>query len=271
MIFRKLDDKGFGKYGTYSIILPIDQGVEHGPKAAFLDTDHPEMLDINYQVDYVNELLAEGLISGAALPIRTARRFGEKYYDQRTKIIVKLNHSNNLNKTLEPDQTVYAAADQAIQFGGCGYTIYPGSENNKSMVQYFVQLDAHLRDTIARQNYKKIIWSYPRGGDFDPTSLETTMHAAYIAAQLNPDVIKVKLPTDISGPTELKHVLNAACGIPVIFSGGSHKNASSVLLDAKCVAEAGGLGMIVGRNVFQRRPEEAKELLREIHAIFANA
>lgn len=271
MIHRKLNDKGFGKHGTYSIILPIDQGVEHGPKAAFLDTDHPEMLDINYQVDYVNELLSKSLISGAALPIRTANRFAQTYYDQRDKIIVKLNHSNNLNESLKPDQTVYAAADQAIQFGGCGYTIYPGSENNKSMVQYFVQLDAHLRDTIARQNYKKIIWSYPRGGDFPLTSLETTMHAAYIAAQLNPDVIKVKLPTNISESAELKHVLNAACGIPVIFSGGSHKNASSVLQDAECVAKAGGLGMIVGRNVFQRKPSEAKELLKEIHAIFTNA
>jgi len=276
MIHKKLNDKGFGGHKTYSIILPIDQGVEHGPYEAFLNTDHPEMLDIEYQCEYINELLAENLISGAALPFRTAKRFAEKYYDQRNKIIVKMNHSNNINPYLDPDQTVYAPGDIALTFGGCGYTIYPGSENNKAMSQYYIQLDAHIRNNIPNQSYKKFIWSYPRGAKinnekpFDETSLSTIMHAAYIAAQLNPNVIKVKIPTNISGPTDLKHVVNAACGIPVIFSGGSHKNASSVLQDAKCVAEAGGLGMIVGRNVFQRKPAEAKELLKEIHAIFAD-
>ena len=91
------------------------------------------------------------------------------------------------------------------------------------------------------------------------------MHAAYIAAQLEPDVIKVKMPTNSN---LLEQIIKAACGIPVVFSGGSYTDPSSVLKDAKLIAQAGGYGMIVGRNIFQRNPDEAKNLLRDIHKIF---
>lgn len=79
MIHKFLSDEEFGQQGTYSIVLPIDQGVEHGPANAFLNTEHPEMLDVDYQIDYINELLNEGLVSATALPYRVATLLVEKY------------------------------------------------------------------------------------------------------------------------------------------------------------------------------------------------
>ena len=266
MKHKCLCEEGFGEKGNYTIILPIDQGVEHGPHAAFYSSDHPEMMDVDYQIDYIAELLHEGLVGATALPQRIANLLVKKYPHLTKNVIMKLNHGNNLNKDIEPSQAIFASSYSARNMGAVGYTIYPGSSKQDQMIDQFSMVRSHKPGGV-----KTVLWSYPRGGDFDPISFETTLHAAYIAAQLEPDVIKVKIPANISGPDDLKQVVNAACGIPVVFSGGSHKNVSSVLLDAKCVAEAGGYGMIVGRNVFQRRPDEAKELLKEIHAIFADA
>ena len=94
------------------------------------------------------------------------------------------------------------------------------------------------------------------------------MHAAYIAAQLEPDLIKVKLPFNARSSSDVTNVIKAACGIPVIFSGGAYTGTDIILKEAKLIAEAGGYGMILGRNVFQRKPAEAKNLLRYVHKIF---
>ena len=263
MKHKRLCEEGFGEKGNYTIILPIDQGVEHGPVDAFYATDHPEMLDIDYQVDYIAELLHEGLVGATALPRRTANLLCKKYPHLSKDVIMKLNHGNNLNKNLEPSQAIYASSRDAANMGGVGFTIYPGSSKQDDMIDHFGKIQEHKPD-----NVKSILWSYPRGGDFYKTTIKTIMHAAYMAAQLEPDVIKIKMPTNTDDVT---NIVKAACGIPVVFSGGSYTDSSSVLKDAKLIAQAGGYGMIVGRNIFQRRPDEAKELLKEIHAIFENA
>lgn len=261
-----LNDDNFAAKDTYSIVLPIDQGVEHGPKAAFLDTDHPEMLDVNYQIEYINNLLNEGLVSATALPYRVANLLVQKYPEQKDNVIVKMNHANNLNKDATPMQARYGQS--AIQFGGAGFTIYPGAPMQNQMIEQFAEWRYRH---IAPVYTKCILWSYPRGGDFDPTSLETTMHAAYIAAQLEPTVIKVKLPAgNYNKAEDVEKIVKAACGIPVLFSGGAKTARDNVLNDARDIAYGGGLGMIVGRNIFQRAPNEAKELLKDIHDIFAN-
>jgi DhnA family fructose-bisphosphate aldolase class Ia len=46
MNHKQLCEPDFGKKENYTIILPIDQGVEHGPHAAFYSSDHPEMMDV---------------------------------------------------------------------------------------------------------------------------------------------------------------------------------------------------------------------------------
>ena len=263
MKHKRLSEEGFGEKGNYTIILPIDQGVEHGPADAFYATDHPEMLDIDYQVDWIAELLHEGLVGATALPKRTANLLCKKYPHLAQDVILKLNHGNNLNQTLEPSQAIYASSQDAANMGGVGFTIYPGSSKQDEMIDYFGRIQVYKPD-----NVKSVLWSYPRGGDFDETSLKTIMHAAYMAAQLEPDVIKVKMPTNNGDVT---NIVKAACGIPVVFSGGSYTDPSSVLKDAKLIAQADGYGMIVGRNIFQRKPNEAKKLLKEIHAIFADA
>ena len=266
MKHKRLCEPEFGKKDNYTIILPIDQGVEHGPHSAFYATDHPEMLDVDYQVDYIAELLEEGLVGAAALPQRTANLLKFWYPHLAQDIIMKLNHGNNLNDWLDPSQAVYATTAAAQGMGGIGYTIYPGSYNQDEMINYFGKIKTHASPTA-----KTILWSYPRGGEFNPISFETTMHAAYIAAQLEPDVIKVKLPeydkiADLC--IRIDRVIKAACGLPVVFSGGSRRGTEAILMEAEAIAKNGGYGMIVGRNVFQRKRDEGKNLLRDIHKVF---
>ena len=262
MKHKRLSEEGFGEKGNYTIILPIDQGVEHGPVDAFYATDHPEMLDIDYQVDFIAELLHEGLVGATALPKRTANLLCKKYPHLSKDVIMKLNHGNNLNKDLEPSQAIYASSNEAgrMEMGGVGFTIYPGSSKQDEMINYFGRVQ-----NCKPKGVKSILWSYPRGGDFDETSLKSIMHAAYIAAQLEPDVIKVKMPTNTN---DITNIVKAACGIPVVFSGGRYTDPQHMVLYAERIAKAGGYGMIVGRNIFQRKPDAAKNLLRDIHNIF---
>jgi len=260
MKHKRLCEEGFGEKGNYTIILPIDQGVEHGPVDAFYSTDHPEMLDIDYQVEFIAELLHEGLVGATALPKRTANLLCKKYPHLAKDVILKLNHGNNLNQTLEPSQAIYASSQDAADMGGVGFTIYPGSSNQDDMINYFGKIQEHKPD-----NVKSILWSYPRGGDFYKTTIKTIMHAAYMAAQLEPDVIKVKMPTNNGDVT---NIVKAACGIPVVFSGGQYVDTYNMIDYAKRIKEAGGYGMIVGRNVFQRERHQAKHLLKEIHRVF---
>jgi len=257
---KRLSEEGFGEKGNYTIILPIDQGVEHGPVDAFYATDHPEMLDIDYQVDFIAELLHESLVGATALPRRTANLLCKKYPHLSKDVILKLNHGNNLNQTLEPSQAVYASSRHAANMGGVGFTIYPGSSKQDDMIDHFGKIQEHKPD-----NVKSILWSYPRGGDFYKTTIKTIMHAAYMAAQLEPDVIKVKMPTNNGDVT---NIVKAACGIPVVFSGGPYVDTYNMIDYAKRIKEAGGYGMIVGRNVFQRERHQAKHLLKEIHRVF---
>ena len=260
MKHKRLSEEGFGEKGNYTIILPIDQGVEHGPVDAFYATDHPEMLDIDYQVDYIAELLHESLVGATALPRRTANLLCKKYPHLSKDVIMKLNHGNNLNKNLEPSQAIYASSRDAANMGGVGFTIYPGSSKQDEMINYFGKVQEHKP-----KNVKSILWSYPRGGDFYTTTNKTIMHAAYMAAQLEPDVIKVKMPTNTN---DITNIVKAACGVPVVFSGGRFSGTQHMVLYAERIAKAGGYGMIVGRNVFQREPDKAKNLLRDIHNIF---
>jgi len=261
MKHKRLCEKGFGEKGNYTIILPIDQGVEHGPVDAFYNTDHPEMLDIDYQVDFIAELLHEGLVGATALPKRTANLLCKKYPHLSKDVILKLNHGNNLNEFLEPSQAIYASSQDAANMGGVGFTIYPGSPKQDEMIDYFGKVQYCKPD-----NVKSILWSYPRGqGAFHETTIKTIMHAAYMAAQLEPDVIKVKMPTDTEN---LENIVKAACGIPVVFSGGPYVDTYNMIDYAKRIIEAGGYGMIVGRNVFQRERHQAKHLLKELHRTF---
>ena len=260
MKHKRLCEEGFGEKGNYTIILPIDQGVEHGPVDAFYATDHPEMLDIDYQVDFIAELLHEGLVGATALPKRTANLLCKKYPHLSKDVIMKLNHGNNLNKNLEPSQAIYASSQDAANMGGIGFTIYPGSSKQDDMINYFGRVQ-----NCRPKGVKSILWSYPRGGDFHETTIKTIMHAAYMAAQLEPDVIKVKMPTDTKN---LEHIVKAACGVPVVFSGGQYTDPQHMVLYAERIKKAGGYGMIVGRNVFQRKPHQAKWVLKQIHRVF---
>lgn len=261
----------------FTIILPIDQGVEHGPIKTFIDSNNPSMYNAEKVGEFIVKLCEEELITAAALPKKLAYSvMGELSYHAKTnkrlqmfrhwansRIIVKGNHNNSLNDSIET--TRFVDEEDLKTFLNLGWTIYPGSLDQKRQIEEFVDIKRKAEITI--------LWSYQRGGDVGKwvqKSEAETAHSLYIAAQLMPDMIKVKLPDVLSEKHDYgqSKLVDAASGIPVIFSGGPQKRTKDVLDDVNRVKEYGGKGMIIGRNIFRRPINEAVDLLKLIHEEF---
>jgi fructose-bisphosphate aldolase, class I len=266
------------------VILPVDQGFEHGPARSF--AVNPPAYDPRYHF----RLAVESGCSAYAAPLGFLEA-GARDFAGEIPLILKLNSHDVLNDEKDPTQAVYGSVGDALRLGcvAVGYTIYPGSAHRFSMYEA-------LRD-IAREAKAKglavIVWSYPRGSGLSKegeTALDVTAYAAHIAAELGAHVIKVKLPSPHIEQPEAKkvydkqqiptatladrvrHVVQATFDGRriVIFSGGATKDkADDVLDEARAIRAGGGFGSIIGRNSFQRPEPAAKKLLGDIMDIFA--
>jgi class I fructose-bisphosphate aldolase len=267
------------------VILPVDQGFEHGPARSFA-VNPPA-----YSPLYHYRLAIEAGCSAFAAPLGFIEA-GARDYAGQIPIILKLNSHDLLNDEKDPTQAVYGSVDDALRLGcvAVGYTIYPGSTHRFEMYE-------SLRD-IAREAKAKglavVVWSYPRGGALSKegeTALDVTAYAAHIAAELGAHIIKVKLPSAHVEQPEAKkvydkqkipagtlaervrHIVQSAFDgrRVVIFSGGAAKdNDQDVLAEARAIRDGGGFGSIIGRNSFQRPEPAAKKLLGDIMSIFAS-
>lgn len=267
------------------VILPVDQGMEHGPATSF----QPNPL--GYDPNYHPQLAIEAKLSGYAAPFGFLSTQNDAIVG-RIPTILKLNNSTNLTSSkIEKDQAFTSSVKDALELGcrGVGLTIYPGS--NK-----FVEMLEEARDIISEARsfgLPSFVWSYSRGGDLTSdgeTALDVIAYAAHIAAQIGAHVIKIKPPTahialernqklyEDLGPVEsltfrVKHVLQAAFAGNriVIFSGGpSKQNEGDVLKEIANIVAGGAYGSIVGRNVFQRDRESALSLLNNIVNLYVN-
>jgi class I fructose-bisphosphate aldolase len=265
------------------VILPVDQGVEHGPARSFA------MNAAGYDPRYHFELALEAGCSAYAAPLGFLEA-GAREFAGRIPLILKMNNRENLIGEKDPNQALTGSVRDALRLGcaAIGYTVYPGSAHRREMYQ---QIRAEAEEA-KRHGLAVVIWSYPRGSDLDKkaeTAIDVCGYAAHIAAQLGAHIIKVKLPSDHIAQDaarkvyekegipigtladRVKHVVQCAFNGRriVIFSGGAADSDDSLLAQIKAIRDGGGFGSIIGRNSFQRKKPEALRLLDRIMKIYA--
>ncbi len=262
------------------VILPVDQGFEHGPARSF--APNPPAYDPHYHF----RLAIDAGLSAFATPLGMVEAGADSFAGQ-IPLILKLNSSNSW--ATEKDQAIYGTVEDALRLGcsAIGFTIYPGSEHFNDMLEELRELAAEAKSV----GLAVVVWSYPRGGRLakaGETALDVCAYAAHMAALAGAHIIKVKLPSehleqpeakaayeaagvDISTPAaRVRHVMQAAFDGRriVVFSGGAKKGAASVYDDARAIRDGGGNGSIIGRNTFQRPRAEALEMLGRIIDIY---
>ena len=257
------------------VILPVDQGFEHGPARSF--AANPAGYDPHYHPD----LALEAGLSAYAAPLGMIEAASS--YAGQIPLILKVNSSNSLSAAKEaPSQAVTGTVRDALRLGcsAIGFTIYPGSDVQFEMMEQIRELAEEAKDV----GLAVVIWSYPRGGNLSKqgeTAIDICAYAAHMAALLGAHIIKVKPPTefleldaakkvyeaqkiDISNQTaRYRHVVQSCFNGRriVVFSGGEAKGTDSLLTEARAIRDGGGNGSIIGRNSFQRPRDEALKLL----------
>jgi class I fructose-bisphosphate aldolase len=265
------------------VILPVDQGFEHGPGRSFA------MNPPAYDPWYHFELAIEAGCSAYAAPLGFLEAGAARFAGQ-LPLILKTNNHDVLHAEDEPCAAVTSSVGDALRLGcaAVGYTIYPGSAHSLQMYEQCRALVAEARAA----GLPTVVWSYPRGGSLSKqgqTAVDVVAYAAHIAAQLGAHLIKVKLPTEhLEGeaarevyrscrvPTgtlaeRVRHVVQSAFNGRrlVIFSGGAAKQDDEILDEVRAIRQGGGFGSIIGRNSFQRPKLEALELLSKVMQIYA--
>jgi fructose-bisphosphate aldolase, class I len=264
------------------VILPVDQGFEHGPVRSF--QPNPDAYDPDYHVS----LAIDSGCNAYAAPLGFLEAVADRYAGQ-IPLILKLNNSDTLAKVEQPASAVTGSVKDAVRLGcaAIGYTIYPGSGHRNQMYEDLRQLILEAKDV----GLPTIVWAYPRGAGLSKEgeqAVDVTAYAAQISAQLGAHVIKIKPPKDHIEQAEAKKVFEKY-NIPtktlsdrvrhcvqsafngkriVIFSGGETKETAGLLDDVRELAKGGAFGSIMGRNAFQRPRAEAVKLLQDVMEIF---
>jgi fructose-bisphosphate aldolase, class I len=265
------------------LILPVDQGVEHGPARSF--APNPPAYDPHYHY----QLAIDAGLSAYAAPLGFLEA-GADTFAGRVPTILKLNNANSMSRFKEnASQAVTANVKDALRLGcsAIGYTIYPGSDAAYDQMRDIAEMACEAK----AYGLAVVIWSYPRGGNLSregETAIDISAYAAQIAAQLGAHIIKVKPPTahlelaaakkvyeerdiDISTPAaRIRHVVQSAFNGRriVVFSGGEAKDLDGVFGEVRAVRDGGGNGSIIGRNTFQRSKKDAIDMLSKIVKIY---
>jgi class I fructose-bisphosphate aldolase len=265
------------------VILPVDQGFEHGPARSF--AKNPAAYDPHYHY----QLAVDAGLSAYAAPLGFLEA-GVETFAGKIPTILKMNSANSLApKDGPPDQAVTASVTDAVRLGcvGVGFTIYPGSLHAYKMMEEIQRISVEAK----AKGLLVVIWSYPRGGNLSKegeTAFDVCAYAAHMAALLGAHIIKVKPPTNYLEQAEAKKVyeeqkipmatmaerinhIKQACFAGkriVVFSGGNAKGENDLLDEIRGIRDGGGNGSIIGRNTFQRPREEALKLLDNIIKIY---
>ncbi len=265
------------------IILPVDQGFEHGPARSFAPNP------AGYDPHYHYQLAVDAGLNAYAAPLGMLEAGADTFAGQ-IPTILKANSANSLmSDTAGKNQAVTAGVNDALRLGcaAIGFTIYPGSDLALDMFEEIRE----LREEAASVGIPTVIWSYPRGEALSKdgeTAIDIAAYAAQIAALLGAHVIKIKLSTDhLELPAakkvyeeqgieigdmaaRVRHCVQSAFNGRriMVFSGGAAKGTDSVYDDARAIRDGGGNGSIIGRNTFQRPREEALELLAKLVEIY---
>jgi class I fructose-bisphosphate aldolase len=263
------------------VILPVDQGFEHGPFRSF--GMNPEAMD----PDYHFRLAIEAGCNAYAAPLGFLEAGAGRFAGQ-IPLILKLNNSDSLSK-VEPCSALTGSVEDALRLGcvGIGFTIYPGSSERNTMYETLRELTLEAKAA----GLVVVVWSYPRGSGISKEgeqSLDVVAYGAHIAAELGAHIVKVKLPKDrIEQPEaqkvydaqkppratlaeRVRHVVQSTFNGKrvIIFSGGEAKDDHSLLDEIRAIHTGGGYGSIIGRNSFQRPFPAGVKLLQDIMDIY---
>lgn len=266
------------------VILPVDQGFEHGPARSF--AKNPDSYDPSYHFN----LAIESGCNAYAAPLGFLEASARDYAGE-IPLILKVNNSETLFDVKgAPISSMTSAVEDALRLGcvGIGFTIYPGSTMRKEMYEELAQISRKAKEA----GLVVVVWSYVRGEGISKageTAIDAIAYGAQIAAQLGAHIIKVKPPSShieqeaarkvyqsegIKVDTlsdRIRHVVQSSFNGRriVIFSGGETKSTNELMDELKQIAAGGGFGSIMGRNAFQRPKAEAIELLTRAMDIFA--
>lgn len=265
------------------VILPVDQGFEHGPARSFAEND------AGYDPDYHFQLALEAGCNAYAAPLGALEAAVSDHAGDIPLILKLNNHDSLAPDSADPTPSVTASVKDALRLGcvAIGFTIYPGSAHFKTMYQEI----RGIAEEAKQHGLAVVIWSYPRGSGLSKkgqTAIDVSAYAAHLAAQLGAHIIKVKLPSDhieqeaarkvyeaenipIGTMAErVRHVVQSAFNGKrlVIFSGGAKGDEKAFFEDIRAIREGGGFGSIIGRNSFQRPFQEAVKFLKAVMDIY---
>ncbi|MGH7987804.1 MAG: class I fructose-bisphosphate aldolase [Candidatus Binataceae bacterium] len=265
------------------VILPVDQGFEHGPARSF--APNPPA----YNPLYHFQLALDAGCNGYAAPLGFIEA-GAAAFAGELPLILKLNNHDLLLAEQDPAPAVTGSVGDALRLGcaAVGFTIYPGSTARREMYQQLREIAEEAKAC----GLAVVVWSYPRGSGLSKageTALDVVAYGAQIAAQLGANIIKVKLPTaHIEQPEakkvydsqhialeplseRVRHVVQSCFDGRriVIFSGGAREEDAVLLEEVKAIRQGGGFGSIIGRNSFQRPHNDAVALLQKIMELYA--
>ena len=265
------------------VILPVDQGFEHGPARSFAKNT------LGYDPHYHFKLAINAGLSAFAAPLGMLEAGADTFAGQ-IPLIMKVNSSNSLSREKgAPTQAITGSVSEAIRLGcsAVGFTIYPGSDAALDMITEIQEIALEAKDA----GLAVVVWSYPRGGDISKegeTAIDIVSYAAHMAALVGAHIIKVKPPTSFIELSEakkvymsenipidtltdrIKHVVQSCFNGRrlVVFSGGNSRDNDSLLKEVKELYLGGASGSIIGRNSFQRPYDEALDLLNQITNIY---
>ena len=274
-LYRLLHQHGPG-HGL-GMFLPIDQGLEHGPRDFF---DSPDSADPEFEL----RLAEEGNFSAIVFQIGLAEKYIGRFAG-RVPLVLKLNGKTEIPSDEEALSPLNASVEDAVRLGAdaVGYTLYVGSPAQDRDLEQF----ARVRQDAARYGMPTIVWSYPRGKFVNAKGGQLTSwaieYAARVAQELGADLVKVNLPeydpekakltpkpynTAVFDEEEaVRRVVAAAGRTPVLVSGGSRVDEADVIEKARLSMRAGATGLIFGRNIWQRPYAEALALSRRVQSL----
>ena len=265
------------------VILPVDQGFEHGPARSF--APNPDAYDPRYHF----QLALDAGLSAHAAPLGMIEASADSFAGQ-IPTIMKLNSSNSLSREKDaPSQAITGSVQEALRLGcsAVGYTIYPGSDAAFDMMTDFKE----IAEEAKAFGLAVVLWSYPRGGGLSKqgeTAIDIVAYAAHMAALSGAHIIKVKPPTkhleleaakkayESNGikidtlSDRIRHVVQSSFNGRrlVVFSGGEAKDLEGLFSEISQLRDGGASGSIIGRNTFQRPRAEATSMLNKIINIY---
>ncbi|NVM55035.1 MAG: class I fructose-bisphosphate aldolase family protein [Candidatus Helarchaeota archaeon] len=236
-----------------TIIVPMDHGMSVGPIKGLEDMGGSDTM--KSMVDQVAEGGADAVLGHLGLPIYGHRKSGKD-----VGLIIHLSASTSLGPSPN-SKILVTTVEEAIKIGAdaCSIHINIGDENEAEMLRTLGTVSRNCREW----GFPLLAMMYPRGKKIeDEHNVEHVKIVARVAAELGVDIVK----TNYTGSIETFKEVTKGCGAPVIIAGGPKKETTEELLQTiKDSLEAGGVGVAIGRNIFQA--ENPTKVVRAIYRV----